>query len=100
MVFFPPGTYLVSTTIPLPFGAQVIGDVLNRPLIIASSGFIGLGVLSTDKYTSGGTGTDGLDQEYVGSSLFERFSLPRHMLMIAIVCKYGQLLPADPQCHY
>jgi hypothetical protein len=27
IVYFPPGTYLVSTLIALPFGTQVIGDV-------------------------------------------------------------------------
>lgn len=31
IVHFPPGTYLVSTTIPLPFGNQVIGDVCPQP---------------------------------------------------------------------
>ena len=27
IVYFPPGTYRVSSTIPMPFGTQVIGDV-------------------------------------------------------------------------
>lgn len=27
IVYFPPGTYRVSTSIPMPFGTQVIGDV-------------------------------------------------------------------------
>ncbi|KAK3896383.1 pectate lyase superfamily protein-domain-containing protein, partial [Staphylotrichum tortipilum] len=56
IVYFPPGTYLISTTIPLPFGTQVIGDANNRPLLLAAPGFVGLGVLSTDEYTGGGTG--------------------------------------------
>src|SRR4051812_43478689 len=64
IVYFPPGTYLVSTTIPLPFGTQVIGDAINRPLLKAAPAFVGLGVLSTDEYTGGGTGADGLDQQY------------------------------------
>lgn len=73
IVYFPPGTYLVSSTIPLPFGTQVIGDVLNRPLIIASSSFVGLGVLSTDEYTGGGIGTDGRDQQwFVNTANFYR----------------------------
>ncbi|KAK4103745.1 glycoside hydrolase family 55 protein [Parathielavia hyrcaniae] len=73
IIYFPPGTYLVSSTIPLPFGTQVIGDVLNRPLIIASSSFVGLGVLSTDEYTGGGTGPDGGDQQwYVNTANFYR----------------------------
>ena len=64
IVYFPPGTYLISSTIALPFGTQVIGDANNRPKLLASASFIGLGVLSTDEYTGGGTGADGLDQEY------------------------------------
>jgi len=65
IVYFPPGTYLVSHTIPLPFGTQVIGDANNRPLILAATSFTGLGVLSTDEYTgSPNKGADGLDEEY------------------------------------
>ncbi|KAB5517285.1 pectate lyase superfamily protein-domain-containing protein [Coniochaeta sp. 2T2.1] len=64
IVYFPPGTYLVSTSIPLPFVTQVIGDANTRPLLKAAPGFVGLGVLSTDEYTGGGTGADGLDQQY------------------------------------
>lgn len=64
IVYFPPGTYLISSTIPLPFGTQVIGDAINRPTLVASPQFVGLGVLSTDEYTGGGVGIDGGDQEY------------------------------------
>ncbi|KAI0911199.1 glycoside hydrolase family 55 protein [Ustulina deusta] len=64
IVYFSPGTYLISSTIPMPFGTQAIGDANNRPTLLASSAFIGLGVLSTDEYTGGGVGPDGNDQEY------------------------------------
>ncbi|EGO56022.1 hypothetical protein NEUTE1DRAFT_117997 [Neurospora tetrasperma FGSC 2508] len=65
IVYFPPGTYLVSSTIALPFGTQVIGDANNRPTIVAAPSFVGLGVLSTDEYTGdGGQGVDGGDPEY------------------------------------
>lgn len=64
IVYFPPGTYLVSTTIPLPFGTQVIGDANNRPLLLAAPSFVGLGVLSTDEYTGNGAGPDGGDQQW------------------------------------
>ncbi|UNI24919.1 hypothetical protein JDV02_010636 [Purpureocillium takamizusanense] len=73
IIYFPPGKYLISTTIEMPFGTQVIGDANNRPTLIASKRFIGLGVLSTDKYTGGGTGIDGLDQEwFVNTANFYR----------------------------
>lgn len=64
IVYFPPGTYLISSTIPMPFGTQVIGDAINRPILAASPQFVGLGVLSTDEYTGGGVGSDGGDQQY------------------------------------
>ncbi|KAH7027557.1 pectate lyase superfamily protein-domain-containing protein [Microdochium trichocladiopsis] len=65
IVYFPPGTYLVSSTIAMPYGTQVIGDANDRPIIMAASSFVGLGVLSNDEYTgSEGKGTDGGDPEY------------------------------------
>ncbi|GJC85399.1 putative glucan endo-1,3-beta-glucosidase ARB_02077 [Colletotrichum liriopes] len=65
IVYFPPGTYLVSSTIPMPFRTQVIGDANNRPTLVAAPSFVGLGVLSTDEYTGeGGAGIDGGDPEY------------------------------------
>jgi hypothetical protein len=49
----------------MSFGAQVIGDANNRPTLLASPSFVGLGVLSTDEYTgAGGKGIDGGDLEY------------------------------------
>lgn len=66
IVYFPPGTYLVSSTLAMPFGTQVIGDANNRPTLVAAPSFVGLGVLSTDEYTgAGGKGIDGGDPEYV-----------------------------------
>ncbi|RDA88218.1 hypothetical protein CP532_0368 [Ophiocordyceps camponoti-leonardi (nom. inval.)] len=100
IVYFPPGVYTVSSTIELPFGTLVIGDVspyvrykyqdmglglglelttfeiikaVNLPTIRASRRFIGLGVLSTDKYTGLGVGIDGRDQEwFVNTANFYR----------------------------
>ncbi|KAM3501681.1 hypothetical protein MY11210_009307 [Beauveria gryllotalpidicola] len=65
IVYFPPGKYLVSSTIAMPFGTQVIGDANDRPTLVAAPKFIGLGVLSTDEYTGAeGAGIDGKDPEY------------------------------------
>jgi polygalacturonase len=38
IVYFPPGTYLISSTVPLPFGTQIIGDAIDP----SSSGRIGI----------------------------------------------------------
>ncbi|KAL4949464.1 pectate lyase superfamily protein-domain-containing protein [Aspergillus filifer] len=53
IVYFPPGTYLVSSTI----------EANDWPTIRAANSFVGLGVLSTNQYI-GGTGPDGGDAEY------------------------------------
>lgn len=73
IVYFPPGTYLVSSGISIYFGTQFIGDANDWPTIIAAKSFIGTSVLSTDEYTGGGEGPDGNDQEwYVNTASFYR----------------------------
>ncbi|KAL2131840.1 hypothetical protein VTI74DRAFT_4554 [Chaetomium olivicolor] len=60
IVYFPPGKYLVSSSISVYFGTQIIGDANNWPTIVAAPSFVGLGVLSTDVYVeNGGVGPDG-----------------------------------------
>ncbi|KAL3470951.1 pectate lyase superfamily protein-domain-containing protein [Aspergillus californicus] len=67
IVYFPPGTYLVSSTLKVLFGTQIIGDASltanNWPTLKAAGSFVGLGVLSTNEYV-GGTGPDGKDAQY------------------------------------
>ncbi|KAL4805582.1 pectate lyase superfamily protein-domain-containing protein [Aspergillus unguis] len=63
IVYFPPGTYLVSSTIEVLFATQIIGDANDWPTLKAANSFVGLGVLSTNQYI-GGTGPDGGDAEY------------------------------------
>ncbi|KAK3934652.1 glucan 1,3-beta-glucosidase [Diplogelasinospora grovesii] len=43
IVYFPLGNYLISSTVPIPFGTQVIGDANERPTLVASADFISLG---------------------------------------------------------
>ncbi|KAH8764466.1 hypothetical protein BGZ57DRAFT_930940 [Hyaloscypha finlandica] len=65
IVYSPPGKYLIYSTIPMPFGTEVIGDANNRPTLVAAPSFVRLGVLSTDEYTGApGPGIDGGDLEY------------------------------------
>ncbi|KAK2762469.1 hypothetical protein FQN53_007520 [Emmonsiellopsis sp. PD_33] len=74
IVYFPSGTYLVSSTIEAYFGSQLIGNANNRPVIKAAASFVGLGVLSTDHYVeNGGTGPDGNAKEwYINTANFYR----------------------------
>ncbi|KAL1890787.1 hypothetical protein Sste5346_008112 [Sporothrix stenoceras] len=73
IVYFPPGKYLVSSTINVYFGTQMIGDANDWPRLVASSSFVDrLGVLYTDLYVrNGGTGPDGLSLEwYINTARF------------------------------
>ncbi|KAJ3495220.1 hypothetical protein NLG97_g3548 [Lecanicillium saksenae] len=73
IVYFPPGTYLVSESIQLYFGTQLIGDANNSPTIKTPSRFVGLRVFSTDYYTGDGLGADGKDNEwYINTANFYR----------------------------
>ncbi|KAI0509476.1 pectate lyase superfamily protein-domain-containing protein [Xylaria bambusicola] len=72
IVYFPPGRYLVSSSISVYFGTQIIGDANNLPTIVGAPSFIGLGVLSTDVYVDGGgQGPDGNALEwYINTARF------------------------------
>ncbi|KAK3370651.1 pectate lyase superfamily protein-domain-containing protein, partial [Podospora didyma] len=56
VIYFPPGNYLVSSSIEMYFQTLLIGDPLDRPRIIAAKSFQGLGVLSSDFYIPGSGG--------------------------------------------
>lgn len=53
IIFFPAGTYLISSPIISLYGSQLVGDPLNPPTILAASFFVGLGVISSDVYVGG-----------------------------------------------
>lgn len=50
IVYFPPGTYLVSKPIVMPYYSQFIGDATDRPVFKATSDFSGMAVLDADPY--------------------------------------------------
>lgn len=55
IVYFPPGTYVVSTEIIMFYYTQLIGDANNLPTIQASANFQGMAVLDADKYNDDGS---------------------------------------------
>lgn len=54
IVYFPPGTYMVSSPIIQYYYTQFIGDALTIPTIKASSDFQGIAVIDSDPYGDGG----------------------------------------------
>ncbi|KAL6229265.1 hypothetical protein BDW75DRAFT_249917 [Aspergillus navahoensis] len=52
VVYFPPGTYLVSSSIIQYYNTQFLGDPVTVPTILAASSFVGLGVITSDVYVS------------------------------------------------
>ncbi|KAH6722001.1 exo-1,3-beta-D-glucanase [Leptodontidium sp. MPI-SDFR-AT-0119] len=69
LVYFPAGTYLVSTSIIAYYNTQLVGNANTPPTILAAPKFIGLGVISSDVYT-GGNG--GAEEWYINQSNFLR----------------------------
>ncbi|KAJ7507380.1 exo-beta-1,3-glucanase [Mycena galericulata] len=56
LVYFPSGTYLVSTPIIPYYYTALVGDANNRPTLLASAGFNGIAVIDADVYTGSTTG--------------------------------------------
>lgn len=54
IVYFPAGTYLVSSPLQMYYYTQMIGDAIDPPTIKAASGFSGIAVIDSDPYTSSG----------------------------------------------
>ncbi|KAK0673186.1 pectate lyase superfamily protein-domain-containing protein [Cercophora samala] len=68
IVYFPPGTYKVSTPIIQLYYTEFIGDPLNRPIIKGSKDFKGIGLIDTDVYIPGESGK----QWYINQNQFFR----------------------------
>lgn len=54
IVYFPAGTYLISSSIIDYYFTQLIGNPNSIPVIKATSGFTGLGLIDGDQYQSDG----------------------------------------------
>ncbi|EMC95018.1 glycoside hydrolase family 55 protein [Baudoinia panamericana UAMH 10762] len=50
IVYFPPGTYLISKSIIQYYYTQFVGDANNLPVILAAPNFYGLGLFDSDVY--------------------------------------------------
>ena len=54
IVYFPPGTYLVSAPIIQYYYTQLIGDAIDVPTIKAAEAFTGIAMIDSDPYLPGG----------------------------------------------
>jgi len=50
IIYFPPGTYMVSTPIIQYYYTQFVGDAVTLPTLKASAGFKGMAVIDSDPY--------------------------------------------------
>ena len=50
IIYFPPGTYLVSTPIIQTYYTQFVGDAVKLPTIKATAGFSGMAVIDANPY--------------------------------------------------
>ncbi|KAI1336987.1 pectate lyase superfamily protein-domain-containing protein [Xylariaceae sp. FL0016] len=50
VVYFPAGTYIISESLVPPYFTQLIGDPTDRPVLKATSGFQGFGLIDGNKY--------------------------------------------------
>ncbi|KAJ6191605.1 pectin lyase-like protein [Penicillium mononematosum] len=50
-IYFPSGTYLVSSSIIQYYNTEFFGNPFDYPTILAASSFVGLGVITSDVYT-------------------------------------------------
>lgn len=54
IVYFPPGTYVVSAPLIQYYYTQFIGDAVNPPTLKAAAGFQGIAVIDSDPYDNEG----------------------------------------------
>jgi glucan 1,3-beta-glucosidase len=66
IIYFPAGTYLVSTSIIDYYFTQLIGNPNSPAVIKATAGFTGLGVIDGDQYQSTG------NQGWTSTNVFAR----------------------------
>jgi hypothetical protein len=54
LVYFPPGTYMISAPLVQLYYTQFVGDAISIPTIKATAGFKGMALIDSDPYADGG----------------------------------------------
>jgi glucan 1,3-beta-glucosidase len=68
VVYFPPGTYLISSPIIQYYYTQFVGNPTTRPVIKGSHDFVGIALFDSDVYIPGGNSAEW----YINQSNFYR----------------------------
>ncbi|EPS40839.1 hypothetical protein H072_5254 [Dactylellina haptotyla CBS 200.50] len=84
IVYFPSGTYLISSPIIGYYNTQLIGNANTPPTIKGSASFIGLGMISSDVYIPGASGSEWYINQnnflrQVRNFILDTTSIPNHM---------------------
>jgi glucan 1,3-beta-glucosidase len=58
IIYFPAGTYIISEPIIQYYYTQFVGDATNPPVLKATAGFKGMGVIDADPYYPNGNGAN------------------------------------------
>jgi glucan 1,3-beta-glucosidase len=58
VVYFPAGTYLISTPIVQYYYTQFVGNPTNKPVIEGAFNFTGIALFDSDFYIPGGNGAE------------------------------------------
>jgi hypothetical protein len=54
LIYFPPGTYMVSRPLTQYYYTQMVGDAVDPPTLKATAGFVGMAVIDADPYDDTG----------------------------------------------
>ena len=57
-IYFPPGTYLISSPLNASYSSQLVGDPNDLPIIKTSPSFVGLGAIQSDVYIPNDNGDE------------------------------------------
>ena len=54
IIYFPSGTYLVTSPLLIFYYTQLVGDATNLPVVKGASNFYGIAIFDSDQYYPGG----------------------------------------------
>lgn len=93
IVYFPAGTYVISTSIVDYYFTHIIGNPNSLPVIKATAGFTGLGLIDGDQYQSDGNqgwGSTNLFFQQIRNLILDMTAIPPTTAATGIHWPVGQ----------